>query len=222
MNMIANASILLFFTILVACGSADDAPGTAAKTGIAAAPTEGAPTAEVPDQTADQPATTRQSALMVDVLPPCTATEEGWLAYVKAEAAFYACALGAWESIDLRGPSGAQGEAGVQGPAGAVVTDDGLNWDDALTGLAWRVGGVGRGCSPAYRLPTLAEIRAASDHGMYLVLGVGKPDAYRLAWLSGDDPLRWNFATGTRFELGNGSAVPASDPTPAASYCIKL
>ncbi len=52
-------------------------------------------------------------------LPSCDSETEGRLYYVSSEPGFQACSTGSWQSIDLTGPAGADGEAGPAGPAGA-------------------------------------------------------------------------------------------------------
>ena len=51
-------------------------------------------------------------------LPACESSTDGRLYYVSSESGFQACSNGAWEAIDLTGPSGAQGPDGAVGPAG--------------------------------------------------------------------------------------------------------
>ena len=52
-------------------------------------------------------------------LPTCDSATEGRLYYLSSESGFQACSSGSWQSIDLTGPAGADGEAGPAGPAGA-------------------------------------------------------------------------------------------------------
>ena len=52
-------------------------------------------------------------------LPTCDSATEGRLYYLSSESGFQACSSGSWQSIDLTGPAGADGEAGPVGPAGA-------------------------------------------------------------------------------------------------------
>ena len=52
-------------------------------------------------------------------LPTCNSATEGRLYYLSSESGFQACSSGSWQSIDLTGPAGADGEAGPVGPAGA-------------------------------------------------------------------------------------------------------
>ena len=56
-------------------------------------------------------------------LPACESSTDGRLYYVSSESGFHACSNGAWEAIDLTGPSGAQGPDGAVGPAGSDGTD---------------------------------------------------------------------------------------------------
>ena len=51
-------------------------------------------------------------------LPTCDSATEGRLYYLSSESGFQACSSGSWQSIDLTGPAGADGEAGPAGPAG--------------------------------------------------------------------------------------------------------
>ena len=52
-------------------------------------------------------------------LPTCDSATEGRLYYLSSESGFQACSSGSWQSIDLTGPAGADGEAGPAGPAGS-------------------------------------------------------------------------------------------------------
>ena len=56
-------------------------------------------------------------------LPPCDSETDGRLYYVSSESGFQACSTGSWQSIDLTGPAGADGEAGPAGPAGPAGAD---------------------------------------------------------------------------------------------------
>ena len=56
-------------------------------------------------------------------LPACESSTDGRLYYVSSESGFQACSNGAWEAIDLTGPSGAQGPDGAVGPAGPAGAD---------------------------------------------------------------------------------------------------
>ena len=51
-------------------------------------------------------------------LPTCDSATEGRLYYLSSESGFQACSSGSWQSIDLTGPAGADGEAGPAGPPG--------------------------------------------------------------------------------------------------------
>ena len=51
-------------------------------------------------------------------LPSCDSETEGRLYYVSSEPGFQACSTGSWQSIDLTGPAGADGEAGPSGVPG--------------------------------------------------------------------------------------------------------
>ena len=65
-------------------------------------------------------------------LPACESSTDGRLYYVSSESGFQACSNGAWEAIDLTGPSGAQGPDGAVGPAGP----DGADGADGAVGPA--------------------------------------------------------------------------------------
>ena len=56
-------------------------------------------------------------------LPTCDSATEGRLYYLSSESGFQACSSGSWQSIDLTGPAGADGEAGPPGPAGPAGAD---------------------------------------------------------------------------------------------------
>ena len=56
-------------------------------------------------------------------LPTCDSVTEGRLYYVSSDSGFQACSNGSWQSIDLTGPSGAQGPAGADGQAGPAGED---------------------------------------------------------------------------------------------------
>ncbi len=56
-------------------------------------------------------------------LPTCDSATEGRLYYLSSESGFQACSSGSWQSIDLTGPAGADGEAGPAGPAGPAGAD---------------------------------------------------------------------------------------------------
>lgn len=205
---------LVLFLMLTACGADDGKESVTDKTQAETAPSEQTVTKRGDQETPLSAPIKTQPAIFIDdisALPPCTAAEEGWLAYAKTEAVFYACASSEWGAIDLQGPEGAKGDVG---PAGAVVYNDGLSWPDPDTGFLWRVGGVGSACTAGHRSPTLGELHTASDHGIYLVLGVGKPDAYKLGWGTIEDGSfrRWDFVI-------NGMRT---DNVLAAAYCIKL
>ena len=56
-------------------------------------------------------------------LPTCDSATEGRLYYLSSESGFQACSSGSWQSIDLTGPAGADGEAGPAGPEGPAGAD---------------------------------------------------------------------------------------------------
>ena len=68
-------------------------------------------------------------------LPTCDSTIDGRLYYVSSESGFHACSNGAWQSIDLTGPSGPQGPAGTDGAEGPAGADgaDGADGDDGTS-----------------------------------------------------------------------------------------
>lgn len=214
--------------LLTACGSqggggSDNSPEVTA---------QGEPSPEQQQQVDTQYAQLVQDAAS---LPACDATTEGKLVYVKVSSEFEVCGGGAWAVIDLKGvvgekgekgDKGEKGEAGKDGEPGQAVYVDGEYWDDEITGLHWRLAGVGPNCPEGWRLPTLNEVGAASINGLFVVLGSGKIDAYKRAWSSTDyggatGRVRWNFETGNRFNQGDGSAMPESNTTPTAAYCVK-
>ena len=53
-------------------------------------------------------------------LPTCDIVTDGRLYYVSSESGFHACSNGAWQSIELTGPTGPQGPAGSDGADGSV------------------------------------------------------------------------------------------------------
>lgn len=76
----------------------------------------------------DSPESSSRRALMVadaSQLPPCTAAEEGWIVYVKAESAIQACVSGAWEIAQVKGEKGEKGDAGEKGEKGDVGPEGG-------------------------------------------------------------------------------------------------
>ena len=56
-------------------------------------------------------------------LPTCDSATEGRLYYLSSESGFQACSSGSWQSIDLTGPAGSDGEAGPAGPEGPAGAD---------------------------------------------------------------------------------------------------
>ena len=78
-------------------------------------------------------------------LPACESSTDGRLYYVSSESGFHACSNGAWEAIDLTGPSGAQGPDGAVGPAGPAgpAGADGEDGEDGAVGPAGSDGAVG-------------------------------------------------------------------------------
>lgn len=215
--------------LLAACGSIDGGSGGSGETNIVA---QGEETPK------DEAKPENQYAMLVQdaaALPACDANMEGRLAYVKADATFQVCASSAWSVIDIKATAGAagvngekgeKGDRGEKGEPGEVKYVDGEYWDDLITGLHWRLAGVGPNCPSGWRVPTFGEIGTASINGIFVVLGSGKIAAYELAWSStevdGVGRLRWNFATGNRYNKPDGAAQPESVGTPTGAYCVKV
>jgi hypothetical protein len=160
---------LIVLLFLMGCGTDDTAPSDAAQ-----ADRKGFSIA----------AKTRGS------LPDCSVENDGQLAYIQAEKALVYCESGSWVDADLatvagpQGPKGAKGDVGDPGSVGEAG-EDGLpgqdaeplptnQWFDPISELTWLIGGSGvityvnegTACQNGWRIPTLAEARAASVHGL--------------------------------------------------------
>lgn len=158
--------------------------------------------------------------------PACDAAGEGRLIYVKDESVFKACASGAWEAIDLKGPKGDKGDPGDAGAKGKDGSDgdngtDGLGtlWVDPITGYRWIAATSGTfatallACDGDYALPTENELLDAALHGMANSL-----DQHATAWAGPDSGNAWNYSV----SLGaNPTAGTTTKTDTIGVYCVK-
>lgn len=232
-------TLFLATLLATACGT-EKGGGAATTEPDHVVASDGSPTVPAQTATTEKVASGSSTAMLVAdtaALPVCDATNDGALAYVRADSAFRVCSSATWTAIDLRGADGKDGKDGITGKDGArgdkgdpgdavePIYVDGEYWNDPFTNITWRLGGVGGVCPIGYHLPTLAEIGVASSNGIFVAIGTDKVSAYKLAWtsttLDGYGALRFNFETGDRFNQSNGAPAPVSNFTPAAAYCIK-
>jgi hypothetical protein len=162
--------------------------GTAENAATNAAGDEG----ETAEQKALETVSGVQHAMLVpdaSALPPCDEASEGLLVYVKSDAAFQACAAGAWGAIDLKGKDGKDGVKGEDGEDGEDGIDSSSTvWLDPITGRRWLAAISGTwlaaqsACSGAYALPGKDELLDAAFHGLYNGL-----NNYTSAWAAEDE-----------------------------------
>lgn len=210
---------LIFALYVTGCGAADDTKPMAA--------------APVTDQASARPdapgITKRPSALAVadqKALPVCDASQEGALAYVKAEDEFYGCAAQSWVQIAVRGDKGPQGDAGQKGDTGAqgVAGTQGApgkdgepvapnTWYDTVSGQHWTTSDVQVAidfaktvCVGDWRLPTEAGLTLGLARGLASDLGQAHS---RVIWA---DTSRASATT---------SAGVFQSPAKASAYCIE-
>ena len=160
---------LLIALYVTGCGSASDA--TQPTGGPAATPV--ASSEASPSQAPGKSPSHLQSFAVADqkALPPCDATSEAEIAYVRTEKTLYACEGGNWSQIDLASsetPSVASASETVEATPAAVVlapnefieTTSGLVWTKSTVQVLFTdakdvCSSVGR------RLPTEKELVAA-------------------------------------------------------------
>ncbi len=197
-----------------------------------------------PGKTADKPATADQAqtpaekstaplgqnpsqpALLVETLPTCTDSQEGWIVYLKPAQELEACEGGQWAVIDVKGKDGAKGadgkngEVGTTGAAGPAAKPLVANiWSDPITSAYWFLGGSGdqTACTGDWRAPTAGEMGDASLHGIYAGLAaiIGSNATYDCAWSTGTGGL----ITGVNVKPGV-TTCGGSHSLPYGVFCI--
>ncbi len=108
-------------------------------------------------------------------LPTCDSATEGRLYYLSSESGFQACSSGSWQSIDLTGPAGADGEAGPAGPAGPA----GANGEAGPAGPAGADGEAGPAGPPGEDGTSFSIIGTVEDTSELGEIYIGDPgDAF--------------------------------------------
>ncbi len=193
--------------------------------------------------------TTSRPAMLVEALPPCDASQEGWIVYLKPAAALEACEAGQWVIVDLRGKEGASGRDGAPGADGKVGKDgadgkDGVAgttgaagpagadgkplapnlWPDPITGSIWLLATTDNGgsgiCTGSYRLPSNTELRVAAAHGMYGAFSA------EIGGNAGFD-CGWSFDNGSMYGaaikpgVNNCGSYSGGHALPWGIYCLK-
>lgn len=133
-NVCTRLSSLLVIATLSACGAESKSnpeatPDSPADTAAEAPePSVKLPTtvtlpSEAPRAVSDAPSAGHALYLAdASKLPACDAAAEGRLVYLVASKEFQACAGGAWQVVDLRGPQGEAGKDGEDGLSNAIVS----------------------------------------------------------------------------------------------------